>query len=101
MRRALGFLVCCPMFVALSPASASDVYNSRPFRQIVTVPNILQHEQVLQNIANANGGTRVAGAAGQCTDGRLHRLDDDRRWLGRAEAAVRIPVLPGAGAVDV
>ena len=54
------------MVVALSPAtaSASEVYNSRPYRQIVTVPNILQHEQVLQNIANANGGTRVAGTAG-------------------------------------
>jgi len=52
--------------VALSPAgaSASDVYNSRPYRQIVTVPHIMQHEQVLQNIANANGGTRLAGTAG-------------------------------------
>lgn len=54
------------MIVALSPAAASanDVYNSRPYRQVVTVPHILQHEQVLQNIANANGGTRVAGPAG-------------------------------------
>jgi hypothetical protein len=44
--------------------SAGDRYNSRPYRQIVTVANILQHEQALQNIANANGGTRVAGSAG-------------------------------------
>ena len=66
MRRALGLVACSAMLVALSPgvASASEVYNSRPYRQIVTVPNILQHEQVLQNIANANGGTRLAGTAG-------------------------------------
>jgi Zn-dependent M28 family amino/carboxypeptidase len=30
----------------------------------VTVPNMLQHEQALQNIATANGGTRVAGSPG-------------------------------------
>ena len=66
LRRALVFLTCCAVVVALSPAgaSASDVYNSRPYRQIVTVPHIMQHEQVLQNIANANGGTRLAGTAG-------------------------------------
>jgi Zn-dependent M28 family amino/carboxypeptidase len=54
------------MSVALWPAtaSASEVYNSRPYRQIVTVPNILKHEQALQNIANANGGTRLAGTPG-------------------------------------
>jgi Zn-dependent M28 family amino/carboxypeptidase len=54
------------MVVALSPATASatDFYNSLPYRQIVTVPNILQHEQALQNIANANGGTRLAGTTG-------------------------------------
>lgn len=28
------------------------------------MPNILKHEQLLQNIANANGGTRLAGTAG-------------------------------------
>ena len=33
-------------------------------RQIVTVPNMMQHEQALQSIANANGGTRLAGTAG-------------------------------------
>ena len=52
--------------MALSPGTAwaGEVYNSRPYRQIVTVPHILEHEQVLQNIANANGGTRLAGTAG-------------------------------------
>jgi hypothetical protein len=54
------------VFAALLPAAASadDRYNSRPYRQIVTVPNMLQHEQALQNIANANGGTRLARTLG-------------------------------------
>src|SRR5262245_27411095 len=69
MRRAVGIVACCAMVatgVALSSgaASAADVYNSRPYRQIVTVPNILHHEQVLQGIANANGGIRLAGTSG-------------------------------------
>ena len=52
--------------VVLAPGtgSAAEVYNSRPYRQIVTVPNIVHHEQVLQNIAGANGGTRLVGTAG-------------------------------------
>jgi Zn-dependent M28 family amino/carboxypeptidase len=66
MRRALWGFVCCAVLAALLPAGASagDRYNSRPYRQIVTVPNMLQHEQVLQSIANANGGTRLAGTSG-------------------------------------
>ena len=66
MRRALWGFVCCVMFAALLPmaASAADRYNSKPYRQIVTVPNILQHEQALQDIANANNGTRLAGTSG-------------------------------------
>ena len=31
---------------------------------MVTVPNIMQHEQALQAIADRNGGTRVAGSPG-------------------------------------
>lgn len=67
MRRTLGCLGGAVVFVvALSPATASadDTYNSRPYRQIVTVANIVKHEQVLQDIANRNGGTRVAGSQG-------------------------------------
>jgi len=50
--------------LAPGTASAADVFNSRPYRQIVTVPNIVHHEQVLQNIADANGGIRLAGTSG-------------------------------------
>ena len=66
MQRVLMAAVCCTVFAVLLPAagSAGDRYNSRPYRQIVTVPNILQHEQALQSIADANGGIRLAGTAG-------------------------------------
>src|SRR6188508_107722 len=66
MRRPLWGLACCAMVAALLPAAASaaERYNSRPYRQIVTVPNMLQHEQALQDIADANNGTRLAGTSG-------------------------------------
>ncbi len=67
MRRTLGCVAsAAALVVAFLPgtASASDTYNSRPYRQIVTVANILKHEQVLQAIADRNGGTRVAGSQG-------------------------------------
>jgi Zn-dependent M28 family amino/carboxypeptidase len=54
------------VLAALLPAvaAAAERYNSRPYRQIVTVPNMLQHERALQGIADANNGTRVAGSPG-------------------------------------
>jgi Zn-dependent M28 family amino/carboxypeptidase len=66
MRRALGVIAGCALVVGVAPAtaSASDVYNSQQYRNKVTVAHILQHERALQNIANANGGTRVAGSSG-------------------------------------
>jgi Zn-dependent M28 family amino/carboxypeptidase len=62
---ATGF-ACCAALAALLPAgaSAAERFNSRPLRQIVTVPNMVAHEQVLQNIADANGGIRLAGTTG-------------------------------------
>ena len=66
MRRTVGCLAGAALVVAFLPgtASASDTYNSRPYRQKVTVANILKHEQALQAIADANGGNRVAGSPG-------------------------------------
>ena len=67
MRRTLGCVAsAAALVVAFLPgtASASDTYNSRPYRQIVTVANILTHEHALQAIADRNGGTRVAGSQG-------------------------------------
>lgn len=66
MRRTLGCLSGAVLVVAILPtsASASETYNSRPYRQNVTVANIMEHERALQAIADANGGNRVAGSAG-------------------------------------
>jgi Zn-dependent M28 family amino/carboxypeptidase len=63
MRRVL---LAVAAFAVLVPASAqaADRFNSTPYRKAVTVPNILQHEFKLQQIADNNGGTRVAGSPG-------------------------------------
>jgi Zn-dependent M28 family amino/carboxypeptidase len=66
MRRVLGIFACLALLAALLPVAAwaGDRFNSRPYRQIVTVANILQHEQQLQSFADANGGVRLAGTPG-------------------------------------
>lgn len=66
MRRAIWIFASLALVAALLPvaASAGDRFNSRPYRQIVTVPNILQHEQQLQSFADANDDTRLAGTPG-------------------------------------
>ena len=46
------------------PASADNGVDSTALRNAVTVNGILAHEQALQAIANANGGTRAAGTPG-------------------------------------
>jgi Zn-dependent M28 family amino/carboxypeptidase len=63
LRRAL---LAALVLAALAPASAlaSDHYNSKPYRDSATVANMLVHERQLQAIADANGGTRVAGTSG-------------------------------------
>ncbi len=63
MRRVL---LAAAVVTLLAPAGAraADRYNSAPFRSTVTVPNMLQHSYALQSIADANGGTRVAGSSG-------------------------------------
>jgi Zn-dependent M28 family amino/carboxypeptidase len=50
----------------LLPASAQagNTFNAKPYQKKVTVQNMLKHEQRLQQIADANGGTRVAGTPG-------------------------------------
>jgi Zn-dependent M28 family amino/carboxypeptidase len=63
MRRALLAAVAVSL-LAPAGARAADRYNSTPYRNAVTVPNILQHEYALQAIADRNNGTRVAGSKG-------------------------------------
>jgi Zn-dependent M28 family amino/carboxypeptidase len=46
------------------PASALDEVNTKKLRDAVTVNGILKHERALQQIANANGGTRASGTPG-------------------------------------
>jgi Zn-dependent M28 family amino/carboxypeptidase len=66
MRRTLGGLAGAVLVVAFLPAtaSASETFNSQPYRHKVTVAKILRHERALQHIADRNGGTRVAGSSG-------------------------------------
>jgi Zn-dependent M28 family amino/carboxypeptidase len=58
---ALAVLAC----VAIAPAATTAASDpAAQMRKIITVKGMLKHENALQNIANANGGTRVAGSAG-------------------------------------
>jgi Zn-dependent M28 family amino/carboxypeptidase len=50
--------------VLVPPAAALDEVDTKPLRDAVTVNGILRHERALQFIANASGGTRVAGGPG-------------------------------------
>jgi PA domain len=64
MRRALMAAVLVAAAALPGVAQARDDFNSRPFRQKVTVANMLVHERALQRFADANGGTRAAGTPG-------------------------------------
>ena len=58
---ALAVLAC----VVIAPAATTAASDpAAQMRKIITVKGMLKHENALQNIANANGGTRVAGSAG-------------------------------------
>ena len=50
--------------IAAPPVAADDISESKGFRKAVTLAGIRAHQQALQNIADANGGTRLAGTAG-------------------------------------
>jgi Zn-dependent M28 family amino/carboxypeptidase len=63
MRRVLLAVAAVAVLVPAS-AQAADRFNSAPYRKAVTVPNMLQHEYKLQQFADQNGGTRVAGSPG-------------------------------------
>ena len=50
--------------VVVSPARADNGTDTTALREAVTVDGILVHENALQDIADANGGTRAAGTPG-------------------------------------
>jgi len=60
----LAGLVVIAVAVPSTAALAIDDVNTKKIEKAVTVNGILQHERVLQRIANNNGGTRVSGSPG-------------------------------------
>jgi Zn-dependent M28 family amino/carboxypeptidase len=64
MRRALMAAVTAAVVALPGVAQARDDFNSKPYRQKVTVANMLVHERALQRFADENGGTRAAGTPG-------------------------------------
>ena len=50
--------------VSAPPASADEIHQSQGFRQGVTVAGIREHQLALQQIADANGGTRAVATPG-------------------------------------
>jgi len=61
---AVGALTATSLTVSTGPTMAVDDVNTKQIREGVTVSGILQHERVLQRIANNNGGTRASGTPG-------------------------------------
>ena len=60
----LAGLVVAAVAIPSTAAVAIDDVNTRKLERAVTVNGILQHERVLQRIANNNGGTRASGTPG-------------------------------------
>ena len=55
-------MLACVVIAPAATTAASDPVAQ--MRKLVTVKGMLEHEQAFQKIADANGGTRVAGTAG-------------------------------------
>jgi Zn-dependent M28 family amino/carboxypeptidase len=65
--KSLRFLVAAVVLACVTIAPAATTAAADPaaqMRQLITVKGMLKHEQAFQKIADANGGTRVAGTAG-------------------------------------
>jgi len=60
----LACLVAVAVAIPSTAAVAIDDVNTSRLERAVTVNGILQHERVLQRIANNNGGTRASGTPG-------------------------------------
>jgi hypothetical protein len=50
--------------LSAAPAALAAPNDSQKLRDAVTLKQIRRHQQELQNIANANGGTRASGTTG-------------------------------------
>ena len=78
-RVSLVMLVALALVVEATVASADPISESQGFRKAVTVAGIREHQLALQQIADANGGTRAVGTPGY--DASVEYIVD------RAEAA--------------
>src|SRR5262245_12045343 len=70
-RKVLLLLAFALVALALPPLSSTAVGpDTTALRNAVTVAGVMEHEQALQAIANANGGTRASGTPGSdaCVD---------------------------------
>jgi Zn-dependent M28 family amino/carboxypeptidase len=76
---ALVGVVALSLGVDATSTSAKPISESQGFRKAVTVAGIREHQLALQQIANANGGTRAVGTPGY--DASVDYI------VGRAEAA--------------
>ena len=60
-----SFLILAVLLVAIVPPSLADNgSDTSALRAAVTLAGVRAQQQALQNIANANGGVRVAGTTG-------------------------------------
>ena len=66
MPKGLLAALCAAAVLTVPAAAAAEPNNnnSPKLREAVSVPEIREHMEALQAIADANGGSRLAGAAG-------------------------------------
>lgn len=81
----LGLAVLAP------PAAALDEVDTKPLRDAVTVNGILRHERALQFIANASGGTRVAGTPGHVASADYVKRQLDQAGYTTSEQSFEFP----------
>jgi Zn-dependent M28 family amino/carboxypeptidase len=63
-RASLAVVVALGVVTGATVASADPISESQGFRKAVTVEGIREHQQALQQIADANGGTRAVATPG-------------------------------------
>ena len=80
MRSFIGAATAVFVLALAAPALAVDKVDTQSLRAGVTTAGILEHMQALQQIANANGGTRAAATPGY--DASLDYVEDRLQAAG-------------------
>lgn len=88
---AVGALTVTGLTVSTGPAVAVDDVNTKKIRKAVTVGGILEHERVLQRIANRNGGTRASGTPGYKASKRYVKRTLRRAGYNVSQQSFRFP----------